>query len=985
NNPYFEVVFDIPDGLEYLGNAGDLTYKLGAAEWTASSITFDAGAKTLTAQYDLPIPFNLVQSQFDLKLTLDCDVPNVNGQASVGMQLFYAMDDDCNGDPYKLPLSCKQYPLTYLHCPGACTEGLSFQTFSMQRTSFGSPDNDEDGLADGSGSLDLTKVKANRVMVGDTFSTVFTGEVITSGTYPSWSYGYAKSQLPYGNSLTALYATISVYDESTSSTLVCSDVPLSSVVNSDVMTMDIDWSPATLNSAGCTDFNTFILEDGDDITLTVYYRVTGNIGGTVEQVQATNDFYVSPSANGTAFQCDDWAGNITMIGYYWFVDKSDWINVRACETTVSQSYYLSIGDCCSNYNGGNLFPAEYRNWGHVKQVRVEIPDDYAYVSASISQVRTANTNGSVTENVSSISPSSTLGNDYYFDLEAQHDGYGGTLNVSDDGFMGTVSIVLDPVCNTNTSGTKKVNWYYTFEEAPILNGGGTTAEYDYGSPDRLKYRPAKYDISSPLPTQDVGTRSVTWDVDVKNNQNTPSPNTFLYPTAPNGNITVTQVYDVDGDSIIPLTSDFYRLGDMAKKENRNLQITGTYTACDLDQLDLYVGYDCDGYPADFASHTCGNSSGSLYLNPYPAEMQVRIEGTTFPAESCDPFVQIEVEIASVKLGHIDDIAVDVSVPSSGSLLWDAGSTEVLYPLSGEYSTITDPVINSFEYRLTAADMDATIDANGLEGVTDVSSNRMKLRFNIAMQSNFRPGEFITVAISSKEMCGAGLPTIYLAYDPSQVFGKTEGIGLDDLADTRGLSWADYDGDGFVDLFMPSYTNGQGNFLYKNDGDGTFTKVTSGALVAETGVATGSTWADYDNDGDLDVFITQNIGDFNLLFRNNGDGTFVKIENDPIVSDNGYSHGAAWGDYDNDGFVDLFVADLFSSRFNQLYRNNGDGTFTDMSTSEIAQEASSSISGVWGDYDNDGDLDLFVSNRGENDTNSLYENKGGGRFDKVSTG
>src|SRR5439155_720453 len=161
------------------------------------------------------------------------------------------------------------------------------------------------------------------------------------------------------------------------------------------------------------------------------------------------------------------------------------------------------------------------------------------------------------------------------------------------------------------------------------------------------------------------------------------------------------------------------------------------------------------------------------------------------------------------------------------------------------------------------------------------------------------------------------------------------------------------------------------------GDGSFTKIVSGPLVQSGGNSRGSAWGDYDNDGFLDLFVSNEQGQNNFLFHNNGDGTFGKIVSGSIINDGGASYGCAWGDYDNDGFLDLFVANGPASGAGQndfLYRNNGDGTFTRITTGSIVNDNASGDGCAWGDYNNDGFVDLFVSNlNGQN--NLLYRNDG----------
>lgn len=226
---------------------------------------------------------------------------------------------------------------------------------------------------------------------------------------------------------------------------------------------------------------------------------------------------------------------------------------------------------------------------------------------------------------------------------------------------------------------------------------------------------------------------------------------------------------------------------------------------------------------------------------------------------------------------------------------------------------------------------------------------------------------------------------------------TTGSIVTELGNWQAGAWGDYDGDGFLDIFVTSAYNPvnntpQKNVLYHNNRDGTFTKVTNTVLTIEARDWRGSAWADYDNNGTLDLFVvsTSNTGKFssqNELFRNNGDGTFTKmtpIDVGDIVSlAAGDSEGPIWGDYDNDGFLDLFIA-----RYGEdwLFHNNGDGTFSHTSNA-LTPDSLDSYSAIWGDFNNDGYLDLFVANNLQHAPapNSLFLNNRDGTFTKVASG
>jgi enediyne biosynthesis protein E4 len=209
---------------------------------------------------------------------------------------------------------------------------------------------------------------------------------------------------------------------------------------------------------------------------------------------------------------------------------------------------------------------------------------------------------------------------------------------------------------------------------------------------------------------------------------------------------------------------------------------------------------------------------------------------------------------------------------------------------------------------------------------------------------------------------------------------------------RGAFWVDYDNDGRLDLLVKNYAGL--NVLYHNDGNGSLTIVPNAGGLADASLGKGYgsiiSFADYDNDGFMDVAITGD-GDTEALYRNQGDGTFVDVTAASGITPQPNGKGISWGDYNNDGFLDLFIARGQQGSLVEgasLYRNNGDGTFTDVTTSAGVAILATCWTGVWGDYDNDGRIDLFVTDSGDTgdgqgNANLLYHNNGDGTFTNVA--
>jgi hypothetical protein len=204
-------------------------------------------------------------------------------------------------------------------------------------------------------------------------------------------------------------------------------------------------------------------------------------------------------------------------------------------------------------------------------------------------------------------------------------------------------------------------------------------------------------------------------------------------------------------------------------------------------------------------------------------------------------------------------------------------------------------------------------------------------------------------------------------------------------DSRSVNWIDIDNDNDLDLFISNGPEaGQNNFLYKNDGLGGFTKVTNDPIVQDGKPSDGATWADFDNDGDVDCFVANWYGVNNLLYKNNGDGSFTQVLSGNLVNDGGFSETASWGDYDKDGWLDLYVTNSDGGFKNFLYRNLQDGSFQKVTTGSPVTDAFTSRSANWTDFNMDGNLDLFVTNEGTQNEN-LYRNNGDGSFTKLTTG
>lgn len=246
-------------------------------------------------------------------------------------------------------------------------------------------------------------------------------------------------------------------------------------------------------------------------------------------------------------------------------------------------------------------------------------------------------------------------------------------------------------------------------------------------------------------------------------------------------------------------------------------------------------------------------------------------------------------------------------------------------------------------------------------------------------------------------------------DGSDLFTRIDDGVIGNSFANRGwaCAWGDYNNDGYLDLyitlpagFLPAGYPDTTSHLFLNDGppNFTFSKIDTGAVVTGLAPYTVGTWSDYDQDGDIDLFVGSGpasnfLAPDNLyknMLKETGSAYFTRITDSPIATDPVDGQVWNWIDYDNDGDLDAYLTNWgggLGGVANNLYRNNGDNTFQRMTAAEvgsIAGDVDISLASSWGDYDNDGDLDCFVSNDA-NQVNRLYANNGDGTFSPVTGG
>lgn len=724
---------------------------------------------TLRAFFGSSFKFALLNAELTVKLTGTCAKNSSNTALPVSMSLYYNPQPSCNPNIWIRPV-CVNFS-TRVHCSKVCNGGMQFRNFRIYRSSTGLPDNDNDGLPDVSGSLDTNRIRTERAMFGDTITTVYEGRPKNASGINSWRYGFAQSVVTYGSYLDVIDAKIVIIKGTKVFSGNCNRVRWKKTVSGVNATFNYDFTVDSIYSGGCL-ASTYRFTANDSVRLIVRYRVSKNLGGATAPLNFSNRYYLASAANPTtsqSYQCDTFSGSMILYGYYFTNYGPDNILHNDCaERAISQSFYLGIGPCCSNYGGANIFPYEYRNWARAKSMRLHLPSTLKLQRTIFAQYRTAGVGKTSYEWEDSIAARKGSSNPYVFDFDKYYKDSGGAVQLSDDGFNGFFWYTVVPKCNMPAGTPVKINYDYIFERKGALGKGYDTFSSSTTF-DQFTFQPPDLKITPALPVVYANSDTVEWIVNYTNSTNGFNAYNIWLSPKKSSNIKVVEVRDLDKDTVIKPINDIYRAGVLGGNKMRRFKIRAVFNSCQPDSLILFGSYNCAEYPIDFASYPCNPYRTALYLEPQNTRLQMTLIDSSSLLDLCATN-KITLLLENIQAVTAYNTKVRVSLPIGMSVV--PGSATMKYPLNAAAGSIGQPKLISgtvYEWDLPA--LNSKI-ASGFKGTTDTAANKLLIVFRVTTNCDYASGSFVAARATANLKCGNAIPVIPAFSNPLDIKGVT---------------------------------------------------------------------------------------------------------------------------------------------------------------------------------------------------------------------
>ncbi len=820
-NSLIDIYFDLPAGVKHSLQKKDFQFIThDGSVWQPTSLKMVGDS--LNAQFKGVPKISLVNSDLAIKLIGDCSQSSSNSTQNYSVDINYIPNTTCK-NPCVFKSGCFTGTIK-VHCDNSCNSGLKFNDFKVKRISYGLPDNNNDGIADATGSLDLDKIRTERLMYGDTLLTSFKGKINRSGSITTWSRLTATTTFPYGRFLDVADATIRIYRRG-KLLYSCPGIKYSNTTSGNNKTFKFDLGLTGLIASRCPIYSGFTYTTTDSVELDVKYVVATNPGNFFEEIKVTSDFYLHTVANPASYQryqCDSFSGNFLLAGSYFTNYGRGVYSSNSCNTIrVTQNYYLSIGKCCSNYAGGNLFPSEYRSWAKPSKLIIIPPPGFDVVHTMLYDYRTSGTGSRTYQYQDTVKLTRQRGDTLEYDVSGLFEDKGGSFKLSDDGFFGVWYCTLKPNCEAK-HGTSPVQYGFEFEQRGYL-GNSKETYYSTVQNDQIQYDKPQIGLNvlSDFVIADADT--VEWQIVIDNSSSVSNSENIWVAATSNGNSELVEIVDVSTSKKVPVINGVFQLGDLNALKSKSFIVKAVYTSCDQDSFMINVGNDCEGYPDSLSVAKCIDQQLMLSYRPKNTLLSSSIQAQDTLIDLCSEGTY-EVYVKNLSNARAFDLYVDLYLQSGVQL------NDTAYCFLGNSTDsfrVLNPInLGSGTYRWELSKFSNYLQKEGLAGVTSSLVNEFYLKFKTTTNCNFVSSSFFLARPGGVLKCGKPVLSSYAASKQIDIKGIVKPYYSDLQFNKKPIDICNYDGSGEMRLInLGPDTTGTNDFIHLLLPDGIYLDTT----------------------------------------------------------------------------------------------------------------------------------------------------------------
>jgi protocatechuate 3,4-dioxygenase beta subunit len=802
NGGYFEITTDIPYAWSYVPGTVSLT-RPGGYSWPGV-IT---NTKPLVVRFYYPVPTGMVSlgnsSAFKFDAVLDCNLLATDANATFKQTIKTVQDSNCACQNVLVCMSKSVVP----HCPGCSTDALINTSFNFKRSNFGAPDNDENGLADATGAIDLNIVRKDRMTTDDTASMVFTGYAYIQAGNANFTGGYADITLPLADPTSTNWILIpngnlKIYRGGVLFYDGNNVVSSSPAVNK----LKLDFSAGIASIGG--------LINNDSVVIVTKVVNNYNPGGAVVPVIANSRYYATrlvdpagPSADW--YSCDSWSSALSIVGYYhtryWFGKQL----ITSCEP-VRQGIldYMSMGPCCSNYQD-NYFPGEVNQRSYLDSIKFKLPLGVKLSKARTSFYRSAGVGKSELFIQDSIPVNVQADGWFGLKLKNYYSNFGGNaLNpISDNGWFTYTDVFVTATCKVvnnvdllfpakeyfagltpnflpksggndfpglvRPSGLYEINVENGYEEAnyPIQRAW-------------IAYTPVLTGVGGSNSNQIIRYKTLSWNNIKLQNLSTTTAAGFTWIKFKKRNaasqILIDSVF-INGAYATPDANGYYRMGTTAAAALPVIDVKATYPGCNADSIKMYYGWDCSEYPtAVNPDSVC--SYAPLWLKVFPLLAKIDGNITSVNNTPINPSlgsgsplfnkllvgmcqnVPVEMVLNAAFQGDLLNVSANTKmptgiryVPNSCYIEYPSGSTPRPITAAAEALLVATAAGGTLPFNLQTMDpVNFDIAAiQGLSGSLDpvAANSKALIRYNVTSDCSYNGRGRMQMTMRANKVCG----------------------------------------------------------------------------------------------------------------------------------------------------------------------------------------------------------------------------------------